>query len=94
MKGVCRLGDFHTGHDCFAPTPCNKASPNVFVNGKGVCRLGDSFLPHACPKPHPVIASSGSGSVFVNDLPVVRVGDSTFCGAKVMTGSANVLVGG
>ena len=94
MKPVTRRGDIHSGHYCFPPTPGSSTSPNVNANGRGVMRVGDNFVPHGCPKPHPVIASTGFGKVLVNGKPIVRVSSKTGCGATVVAGSPNVLVGG
>lgn len=58
-----------------------------------VARASDS---HACPqKGHSVnTISSGSDDVFINGLPVARVGDSTSCGATIVTGSSTVFING
>ena len=58
-----------------------------------VTRVSDS---HTCPqKGHSVNAiSSGSGDVFINGLPVARVGDSTSCGATIVAGSSTVFING
>jgi len=94
MKPVTRLGDIHSGHSCFPPTPGISASSNVVANGRGVMRVGDSFAPHGCPKPHGVNAASGYGKVITNGRPTVRISSSTACGATVVAGSPNVLLGG
>lgn len=94
MSGASRLGDKHSGHGCFSPTPCISASSNVKVNGMGAMRVGDQFAPHSCPKPHPVKLAMGSSTVLVNGKPFGRIGDMTACGATVITGSGNVIVGG
>jgi uncharacterized Zn-binding protein involved in type VI secretion len=36
----------------------------------------------------------GSGTVIINGKKCARLGDATACGAKLMVGSTNVLVGG
>ncbi|NCB57632.1 MAG: hypothetical protein EOM46_09030 [Gammaproteobacteria bacterium] len=58
-----------------------------------VARASDS---HACPqKGHSVnTISSGSDDVFINGLPVARVGDSTSCGATIVAGSSTVFING
>lgn len=94
MKPVTRIGDIHSGHECFPPTQCSSSSTDVFANKKGVMRVGDSFAPHGCPIPHSVIASTGYGKVLVNGKPCVRISSSTGCGATVVAGSPNVLLGG
>lgn len=78
--------------------PC---SPNVFINGRNASILGDNVTPHGpYPKPDSNIVHqtaltivSGSGSVFINGKPVVRIGDSVACGHSVSSGSSDVIVG-
>lgn len=95
-KPACRLGDIHSGHGCFPPTKAISGSGNVIINGKPALRVGDSFVSHGCPKipPHGVKAGTGSSSVFTNSKPAVRIGDKTACGATMIVGSGNVLIGG
>ena len=94
MKNVSRIGDIHSGHQCFPPTPGIKGSNNVLVNGRQCLTVGSSFAPHRCPKPHPVRAATGYSKVLVNGKPICRVSSKTACGATVVMGSANVVVGG
>lgn len=58
-----------------------------------VSRLTDQ---HACPLPFhgltPLV--SGSPSVYVNGLPVARIGDLAGCGAVIVTGFVHILVDG
>ncbi|MBT0729779.1 PAAR domain-containing protein [Rosenbergiella nectarea] len=35
---------------------------------------------------------TGSTAVFATGMPIARVGDTTGCGAQVMTGAANVFI--
>ena len=95
-KPACRLGDIHSGHGCFPPTKSVTGSNNVIINGKFALRVGDKFIPHGCPSvsPHAVIAGKGSSTVFINGQPSMRVGDKTACGASMIIGSGNVLIGG
>lgn len=95
-KPAGRLGDQESGHGCFPPTPCTSASGNVITNGKGAMRVGDKFATHCCPNAgcHPPVLASGSGTVKINGKAAGRLGDPTGCGAKVMVGSGNVLIGG
>lgn len=94
MKPVTRIGDIHSGHSCFPPTPGASGSPNVNANGRSVMRVGDPFVPHGCPKPHGVVAATGYGKVITNGRPTVRISSKTACGATVVAGSPNVLLGG
>lgn len=93
-KALARLGDKHSGHSCYPPSVSVTASNNVVVNGKGAVRVGDSYVPHCCgPSCHQPVQSGGSGSVYINNMPAARVGDKTACGAAIMVGSTNVIVG-
>lgn len=93
-KSAGRLGDSHTGHSAWSPTPCTSASGNVIINGKGAMRKGDQFVIHCVgPSCHQPVLAKGSGSVKVNGRDAGRVNDPTACGAKVMVGSGNVKIG-
>ncbi|WP_312376480.1 PAAR domain-containing protein [Stutzerimonas nitrititolerans] len=52
--------------------------------------------PHTCPKighgTNP--ATSGSSDVLINNLPTLRVGDTTACGDTVVEGIGSILVNG
>lgn len=67
----------------------------MFVNGKPVHRLNDNWQTHGCPDcaPHGGVASSGSGTVFVNGRPICRIGDSISCGDSMAEGSPDVIAG-
>jgi uncharacterized Zn-binding protein involved in type VI secretion len=94
-KPASRLGDVHSGHSCFAVTKSVSASSNVIINGKGALRSGDSYVPHKCgPSSHTPVQQEGSSTVIINGKKCARLGDATACGAKLMVGSTNVLVGG
>lgn len=65
----------------------------------GVTRLGDLASGHGCWPEHPSIEASSD--VFVNGIPVVRVGDAyqphtcvTTHGGSLATGSSTVFVNG
>lgn len=94
-KPASRLGDPSTGHGCFPPTKSVSASSNVIINGKGALRSGDNYQPHNCKSStHTPVQMEGSGTVIINGKKCARLGDATACGAKLMVGSTNVLVGG
>lgn len=94
-KPAGRFGDIHSGHGCFAPTPCIKASTNVMTNKRGAMRVGDMFVVHCCGLScHQPILAQGSSKVIINGRPAGRMTDMVGCGAKVMIGSTNVLIGG
>ncbi|MFE8115715.1 RHS repeat-associated core domain-containing protein [Brenneria goodwinii] len=68
-------------------------SPNVFINGRPAAIATDSQVPCSDHSPTQQIAE-GSSRVYINGLPAARVGDKVNCGAGIMTGSANVIIGG
>jgi uncharacterized Zn-binding protein involved in type VI secretion len=93
MPAVTRLGDKSTSDPCGAPArPNNKASENVFADGLGVHRKTDSWEEHSCPgsPPHGATTTSGSPTVFVNSLPIARIGDTISCGSTIAEGSSTV----
>lgn len=42
------------------------------------------------PSCHDAVAASGSGTVFVNGRPLVRIGDAVSCGGSSASGSGDV----
>lgn len=95
-KPAGRLSDIESGHGAYPPTPCISASGNVIINGRGAMRKGDKFVIHCIPAPecHMPVLMKGSRTVKVNGRDAGRFGDPTACGARVMTGSGNVIIGG
>ena len=98
MPPETRVGqDSHVGHasptpNPFHSTPYASGSPNVLTNGSLTVRIGDAT---ACGDP----ATGGSGSVFVNGIPVHRQGDGTgghgsWVPNASASGSPNVIAGG
>lgn len=64
----------------------------TMVNGKPAVRMGDL---HVCPIPGHGVTKIVTGSLktFTEGKPNARLGDLTGCGAKIVTGSPNTLVG-
>lgn len=95
-KPAGRLGDKQSGHGCYPPTSCVTGSGNVVINQKPAMRQGDTFVKHCCPTRgcHTPVLSNGSSTVKINGKQAGRIGDPTGCGAKVMVGSGNVIIGG
>ena len=98
MPPVTRVGlDSHVGHASPTPNPFHKTSyavgsPNVNTNGAKTVRIGDT---KGCGDP----ATGGSGSVFVNGIPVTRQDDGTggpgsWVPNASASGSPNVIAGG
>lgn len=94
MGSVARFGDVCTGHEGFPPRHAISASDDVRINSIGVVRLSDSWELHSDgDSQHDSTLASGSSTVFVNGLPIGRVGDNIECGSMVATGSDNVFAG-
>lgn len=95
MPAITRLGDYCTGHGCFPPRPNVEGSGNVNVNGIPVHRETDMWGGHCCPPTcHSSLLSSGSSTVYVNNLQCGRIGDPVACGSLSAQGSPDVFAGG
>ncbi len=95
MPGVARLGDICSGHGCWPPRPNDQASPDVYVNSINTHRESDHWIIHCCDDDcHDGALSRGSSTVFINGLPVARIGDPVSCGSSVAQGSSDVFAGG
>jgi len=95
MKPVARIGDADTNHPPCPAGECATGSPNVYADNIAVHRQGDSNTPHGfilCI-PHVTQLSSGSGTVFVNNLQLGRIGDPYGCGIRINAGSNTVYAG-
>ena len=68
-------------------------SHNVFINGRPAALATESMVECARDAGSQQMAE-GSSHVYINGLPAARLGDQTTCGGKVMTGSADVIIGG
>ena len=99
MPAVARIGDsISTGHGCDGTTTLTGPSGNVFANSIGVERQGDPTVVHRltgknCSVSHAAAVNAGSGTVFVNNKPIARIGDSADAGS-ITAGSRNVFAGG
>lgn len=91
MPSVARLKDLiegmtdgeHNGHAVSHP-PCKiegsivrKCSSNVYVNGRPVALVGSETeeTDCCCPSPQTGTVKTGSPKVFVNKVPLARLGD-------------------
>ena len=98
-----------TGHGCDTTVKINGGSANVIIGSKGVARKDDPLEDHTIDKPtlglpypppplcidHPnQKVNEGSASVFVNDRPIARVGDSVDVGGEITEGESSVVGGG
>jgi|TARA_B110000881_G_C18535633_1_gene495627 uncharacterized Zn-binding protein involved in type VI secretion len=96
MPGSVRLTDICTGHGCYPSRDNAGASGNVLINSLGAHRVGDPWNEHGCPVcvDHGGAQASGSPNVFVNSLPLARIGDAIDCGSSNQTGSGDVITNG
>jgi uncharacterized Zn-binding protein involved in type VI secretion len=98
MSPVARIGDsIATGHGCDGTTTLTGPSGDVFANSLGVERQGDPTVVHAltgrgCGISHTAAINVGSGTVYVNNKPIARVGDSADAGS-ITSGSPTVFAG-
>lgn len=100
MPAVVRIGDpLSTGHACAGSTTLAGANQgSVYVNGILAAVVGAPTAAHPFPPdppcaPHVANLNAGSSSVFIEGIPVGRVGDSADAGAMT-SGSSNVFAGG
>jgi uncharacterized Zn-binding protein involved in type VI secretion len=100
MPAVVRIGDsLSTGHGCVGSTTLAGANQgSVFVNSILAAVVGAPTVSHPVPPdppcaPHVANLNAGSSTVFIEGIPVGRVGDSADAGAMT-SGSPNVNAGG
>lgn len=70
-------------------------SSDVFAEGEGVVRVGDIVAIHDLPGciPHAPPLAVGSNTVFANNKPIGRKGDTYAGGEKIITGAPTVIAG-
>ena len=93
MPKASRLGDIFK-HGPFPTGALATGSFNVLINNRPAALTVASIGPCAREKGIPQLAASGSSTVKINGRSAVRIGDKMSCGAKLSTGSGNVIVGG
>jgi len=79
--------------------PAVTGSTNVIIEGQPQLRAAgmDRGVHAACCGPNSWSTLQGSSTVFVNDIPAVRLGDTTkHCGGvgSIITGAGSVTIGG
>jgi len=102
---VTRETDKTAGHGPYSPRatlgPGAGCSTDVFANNLGVVHVGTGWEPHGSQEaydgdPHPYetghVTTSGSGTVYVNNQPIARIGDAVEDDTIAM-GSQNVFAG-
>ena len=104
-KAVAYKGsDCNTGHGCDTTVKINGGSGNVIIGGlKSVARKDDPLQDHSIDNQSPPPdciphlgqkVNEGSATVFVNDRPIARVGDSVDVGGEITEGESSVVAGG
>ena len=92
MAAAARITDL-TSHPGMITGP---GAVNVLINGLPAARVGDlhvcTFPPPAGPHPPSPIAG-GSASVLIAGQPAARMGDAIGCGATIVSGSPNAVIG-
>ncbi|CUW29267.1 MULTISPECIES: PAAR domain-containing protein [Streptomyces] len=104
MPAAARTGDptDHGGVIATPPPAAARAVATVLIGGRPAAVVGSLHTcpvpPHAATGPANVIlpnpASAAAGQVLVGGLPAARARDRTACGAMILTGAPNVLIGG
>ncbi|MFW6695774.1 PAAR domain-containing protein [Streptomyces sp. MAR4 CNX-425] len=104
MPAAARTGDptNHGGVIAAPPPPAARAVATVLVGGRPAAVVGSVHTcvipPHAALGPGNVIvpdpAGPASGTVLIGGLPAAKARDQTSCGAMIVTGAPNVLIGG
>ncbi len=101
MPAVSRVGDsLSTGHACTGTTTIASSATDgtVKANSINIIVVGAPTVSHPFPPappclPHVANLNAGSPNVFVNSIPVGRIGDSADAGAMT-SGSGNVFANG
>lgn len=96
MPAITRVGvDVSAGH-CFSPRSSDSTPQGtVYVNGILATVIGSGYPSHSCgDSSHSGAASSGSSTVFIEGIPVHRIGDAISCGDTSGSGSPNTFAGG
>lgn len=104
MPPAARIGD-PTSHGGIVTAPPPSAAVTVTrvrIGGRPAAVVGSLHTcptpPHAAMGPANVIvpnpAALATGTVFIGGMPAARAGDRTACGANVLLGAPNVLIGG
>ncbi|MEU0161521.1 PAAR domain-containing protein [Streptomyces sp. NPDC006261] len=103
MPPAARTGD-STAHGGLIGTPPPGAPTvaTVWIGGRPAAVTGSLHVcvipPHAALGPTNVImpnpVAAATGQVLIGGLPAARRGDRTTCGAPIVSGALNVLIGG
>lgn len=91
-KQVQRIGDSNNAGGSVISTPQTTVYANgvlIAVNGSVVSSHTPFSFPHL---PAACRTANGSPNVFINNIPVINIGDSDTCGHTRVGGSPNVFV--
>ncbi|WP_320774394.1 PAAR domain-containing protein [Streptomyces sp. CRN 30] len=104
MPAAARTGDptDHGGAVATPPPAAARAVARVLIGGRPAAVVGSLIT---CPMPPhaalalanvvlPNPAGAAGGTVLIGGLPAARARDRTTCGAMILTGAPNVLIGG
>ncbi|GAA2254333.1 hypothetical protein GCM10010145_22970 [Streptomyces ruber] len=104
MPAAARTGDptSHGGVVATPPPGAAQAVARVLIGGRPAAVVGSL---HTCPMPpHALLGPANvivpdptslvRGQVLIGGLPAARARDRTACGAMIVTGAPNVLIGG
>lgn len=103
MPPAARTGDLTVhGGLIGTPPPGAAAVATVLIGGRPAAVVGSLHVcvvpPHAALGPGNVIlpnpAAAATGQVLIGGLPAARMRDTTSCGAQIVGGAPNVLIGG
>ncbi|HEY8983525.1 MAG TPA: PAAR domain-containing protein [Streptomyces sp.] len=104
MPPAARTGDptDHGGVIATPPPAAARSVATVLIGGRPAAVVGSlhtcAMPPHLALGPANVIipnpAGLTSGQVFIGGLPAAKARDKTACGATILTGAMNVLIGG
>lgn len=93
MPKVAIIGSLTMGACSSPPTVIRNGSKNVFIEGVGAGYVGSGIIPHkrsGSKRVHNGSVASGSPNVFVNGIPLARIGDHISCGDKIAKGASTV----
>ncbi|MFD8209687.1 PAAR domain-containing protein [Streptomyces sp. NPDC059695] len=104
MPAAARTGDptNHGGAIGTPPPAVARSVVTVLIGGRPAAVTGSLHVcvvpPHAALGPGNVImpdpAAAAAGPVLIGGLPAARARDRTTCGAMILTGAPDVLIGG
>jgi len=89
VKGIARQGDPNSA----GATIVQVGQSSVYVNDKLVSIDGSSVSGHGLNKHQSPTTIGGNQTVFIENIPASRVGDSDTCGHVRISGSSDTFLG-